>query len=83
MCVCVCVRERWHNVASNFGTEDGKYDTIYVGARAETIQRSRRKNISCFTAPASLGLRRTKKVSARRLNQSVSALNSELPQIEL
>lgn len=45
----------------------------------------RRKNISCFTAPASLGLRLLrgdKKVSGRRLNQSVSALNSELPQIE-
>lgn len=53
------------------------------GGRGVAVQRSRRKNISRFTAPASLGLRRTKKVSARRLNQSVSALNSELPQIEL
>lgn len=81
-------------MASNFGMEDGKYDTIRwgrerVGERGErgregvAVQRSRRKNISRFTAPASLGLRRTKKVSARRLNQSVSALNSELPQIEL
>lgn len=79
-------------MASNFGMEDGKYDTIRwgrerVGERGGregvAVQRSRRKNISRFTAPASLGLRRTKKVSARRLNQSVSALNSELPQIEL
>lgn len=77
-------------MASNFGMEDGKYDTIrwgweHVGAGGGrvAVQRSRRKNISRFTAPASLGLRRTKKVSARRLNQSVSALNSELPQIEL
>lgn len=68
--------DRWSDITNSIKTVTLTLETWRERRQARSsaspatrIIRRRRKNISCFTAPASLGFRRIKKVSPR-LNQS-------------